>query len=50
MLKHFWRMIKTKDDLRFYLQEDAKRNGMPKNWGGQFLNRFLPAENVCVFR
>lgn len=29
-------MIQTRNDLRFYLEEDRKRNDILKKWGGDF--------------
>lgn len=40
-------MIKTRDDLKFYLQEDAKRNGMYNNH--YFLHLLLGTEQAKVF-
>ena len=42
-------MIKTKKDLRFYLQEDAKRNGISNRF--KYLIRLaLNCENACIFQ
>ena len=42
-------MIKCRKDLNFYLQEDAKRNGLG-SWGGYFLRLLLGYENASAFR
>lgn len=42
-------MIKTKKDLRFYLQEDAKRNGI-SNQLKYYLKVFFCSENACAYR
>ena len=42
-------MIKTRQDLRIYLQEDAKRNGISNRIA--YLFRLLAgSENACAFR
>lgn len=43
-------MIKTKQDLQLYIDEDRKRNGMPKKWIGYILRLFMGRENAYVFR
>ena len=42
-------MIKTKEDLRFYLREDARRNDIASHWGYLF-RVALGAESVHGFR
>lgn len=41
-------MIKTKQDLKYYLNEDAKRNGC--SYPSYYLWQFLGAENACAYR
>ena len=41
--------IVSRKDLKFYLQEDAKRNGLC-SWGGYYLRLLLDYENACAFR
>lgn len=43
-------MIKTKKDLRFYIGEDRKRNGISKKWIVYILQLITGCENACVFR
>lgn len=43
-------MIKTKADLRFYLEEDRKRNHVPSSWGGYFLRLIAGEEQAHIFR
>lgn len=43
-------MIKTKQDLQLYIDEDRKRNGLPKNWIGYILRLIARRENANVFR
>lgn len=43
-------MIKTKIDLNFYIEEDRKRNGLPKNRIGYILRLFAGRDNAYVFR
>lgn len=42
-------MIKTKKDLRFYIEEDRKRNDL-HSLGGYIIRLFLGYENACAFR
>lgn len=42
-------MIKTKNDLRFYLVEDAKRNGIHGVWSYLF-HVLVGNENACAYR
>lgn len=42
-------MIKTKKDLRFYLLEDAKRNGIYSRLKYR-IRLFLNCENACIFQ
>ena len=42
-------MIKTKKDLRFYLQEDAKRNGI-YSFLKYRIRLLLNCENACIFQ
>ena len=43
-------MIETRDDLRFYLREDRKRNHIPPSWGGYYLRLIAGEEQVHVYR
>lgn len=43
-------MIKTKKDLRLYLEEDRKRNGIPKSWVGYVLRLMAGREHAYVYR
>lgn len=43
-------MIKTRKDLKFYLQEDSKRNGLRGSYSRYMFNLLIGAENACVFR
>lgn len=43
-------MIQTKQDLKFYLQEDAKRNDINKSYFVYLIKLFIKRENVLVFR
>ena len=43
-------MIKTKKDLKFYIEEDRKRNGIPKNRIGYISRLIVGSEHACVFR
>lgn len=43
-------MIRTKEDLHFYLQEDGKRNGFSKGLRSYFVSRLLGTENAHVYR
>ena len=43
-------MIKTKKDLSFYLEEDRKRNHIPKAWGGYFLRLLIGEEQAHIYR
>lgn len=42
-------MIKSKEDLRLYLKEDAKRNGID-SWSKYYLRMLYGSENACAFR
>lgn len=42
-------MIKTKDDLRFYLEEDRKRNGISKNRITYWIKYLCGSENAHIF-
>lgn len=44
------KMIKTKEDLRFYLTEDRKRNNVPKSWFGYVLRLIAGSDHAAVFR
>lgn len=41
-------MIKTREDLLFYLSEDRKRNHVPLNWGGYILRLIMGEEQAHV--
>lgn len=43
-------MIKTRKDLRFYLQEDRKRNNIPNNLAGYYLRLMAGSDHAAVFR
>ena len=43
-------MIKTRKDLRFYLQEDRIRNGMPESWLGYYLRLLAGSDHAIVYR
>ncbi len=43
-------MIKTKEDLRFYLQEDGKRNGFDKGYLHYFILLLARNEHALAFR
>ncbi len=43
-------MIRTKKDLRFYLHEDAKSNGVPTSPWKYYLHRFFPSEDICIYQ
>lgn len=43
-------MIKSKNDLRFWLQEDAKRNDMNGNYFAYLLKLLCGLENAMVYR
>ena len=43
-------MIESRKDLRFFLQEDRKRNSLPASFLGYFLRLILGRENACVYR
>lgn len=43
-------MIKTRQDLRFYLHEDRKRNNIGPKWGGYFLRLMAGCDHACIFR
>ena len=43
-------MIKTKADLRFYLEEDRKRNHVPPEWGIYVLRLIAGEEQAHIFR
>lgn len=43
-------MIKTNKDLRFYLEEDRKRNHIPKSLGMYFLRLVAGEEQAHVYR
>ena len=42
-------MIRTRKELKFYIQEDSKRNGIPAGWGGHFFQMLFPSENMRIF-
>lgn len=42
-------MIKTKEDLKFYLKEDAKRNGMECSWIKYSLLRICGSESANIY-
>lgn len=42
-------MIKTKKELKFYLQEDAKRNGIGNNFFKYYLRRICGSEEAHVY-
>lgn len=42
-------MIRTRRDLRFYLQEDAKRNGFGKGYWHYIKQRLLGSEEAHIF-
>lgn len=42
-------MIKTRKDLKFYLSEDAKRNGI-ESFYGYYLRLLIGSENACAYR
>lgn len=42
-------MIQTKRDLKFYLQEDAKRNDISKSYFIYLINLFIKREkHTCI--
>lgn len=43
-------MIKTRKDLKFFLQEDAKRNNVSMNKLGYWLHLFAGSDHVCIYR
>ena len=43
-------MIKNKRDLKFYLQEDSKRNGVSLKWTDYFFKSLFGQEQACAFR
>ena len=43
------KMIKTKKDLRFYLKEDKRRNGI-NGYLSYNLGIFCKTDNACAFR
>ncbi len=43
-------MIKTKKDLRFYIEEDRKRNGISRNWFKYIILCIAGHEKECVYR
>ena len=43
-------MIQSKSDLKFYLQEDAARNGMDCNYIKYLLRLIFRRENALVYR
>lgn len=43
-------MIKTRKDLRLYLQEDAKRNNVSTKKLNYWLHLFAGSDHACVFR
>lgn len=43
-------MIKTKKDLAFYLEEDRKRNNIPKKWSGYFLRLLAGSDHAVIYR
>lgn len=43
-------MIVSRKDLKFYLEEDRKRNAIPKNWWGYYMRIFAGSDRACVFR
>ena len=42
-------MIKTRKDLRFYIQEDAKSNGYYKRYFSYIVGLLMGYENAYVF-
>lgn len=42
-------MIKTKEELRFYLQEDAKCNGIRKGYLKSFISRCCGSEKAWIY-
>lgn len=43
-------MIKTREDLHFYLQEDRKRNDISPKWGGYWFRLIAGSDHAVVFR
>lgn len=43
-------MIKSKQDLELYIEEDRKRNSAPKCWWRYHLQILAGSDHVCVFR
>lgn len=42
-------MIKTKEDLKLYLREDAKRNGIGNNWINYHLRKLCGSEEAHIY-
>ena len=43
-------MIKTRKDLKYYIQEDAKRNGYYKRYFAYIVGLLIGNENAYVFK
>lgn len=43
-------MIRSKQDLKFYIEEDRKRNLAPKSGWSRYFKALAGADHVCVFR
>lgn len=42
-------MIQTRKELKFYINEDRKRNAIPQNWGRYVLRLLAGQENAAAF-
>lgn len=43
-------MIRSRKDLKFYIEEDRKRNQAPKGWWSYWFRVMAGSDHVCVFR
>lgn len=43
-------MIKTKQDLLFFIEEDRKRNHIPPTWWGYYGQLIARVDQACIFR
>ena len=42
-------MIQSKEDLKFYLEEDRKRNGISNSRWGYYIRFFAGSDRACIF-